>query len=87
MNMKSGHKKGKAARWRASDTLMQMIEQELKSGTPAAPSRFSIRVLEAIAKAKRERPDHVGLRPAPVWKKTGKPTTTDDECGRGGARP
>jgi len=86
--MRSGQKKGKAARWRASDTLMQMIEEELKSNnTAVTPSSFSLRVLEAIAKAKRERPDQVGLRPVPAWKKAGKPATTDDECGKGGARP
>ena len=55
--MRSGQKKGKAARWRASDTLMQMIEEELKSNNTAiTPSSFSIRVLEAIAEAKRETP-------------------------------
>ena len=72
--MRSGQKKGKAARWRASDTLMQMIEEELKSNNTAIkPSSFSIRVLEAIAEAKRERPEQVGMRPIKVspWR-TGK---------------
>ena len=71
--MRSGHKMGKAARWRASDTLMRMMDEELKSGTPTAPSPFSIRILEAIAEAKRERPGQVGMRPIKVspWR-TGK---------------
>ena len=29
--MRSGHKKGKAAMWKASDTLMRMMDEELKS--------------------------------------------------------
>jgi hypothetical protein len=71
--MRSGHKKGKAARWRASDTLMRMMDEELKSGTPTARSPFSIRGLESIAEAKRKRPEHVGVRPTKVspWR-TGK---------------
>ena len=71
--MRSEHKKGKAAKWRASDLLMRMIDEELKGSTPTAPSPFSIRVLEAIAEAKRERPDQVGVRPIRVspWR-TGK---------------
>jgi len=72
--MRYGHKNGKPARWRASDTLMQMIEEELKSSnTATTPSRFSIRVLEAIAEAKRERPGQVGIRPIKLspWR-TGK---------------
>ena len=72
--MRSGHKQAKAARWRASDTLMQMIDEELKSAnTATAPSSFSIHVLEAIAETKRERPGQVGIRPIKVspWR-TGK---------------
>jgi len=72
--MRSRHKQATASRWRASDTLMQMIEEELKSAnTATAPSSFSLRVLEAIADAKRERPGQVGIRPIKVspWR-TGK---------------
>ena len=71
--MRSEHKKGKAARWRASDMLMRMMDEELKSGTPTALSPFSIHVLEAIAEAKREGPGQVGMRPTKVspWR-TGK---------------
>jgi hypothetical protein len=86
--MRSGHKKGKAARWRASDTLMRMLDEELKSSTPTAPSSFSIRILEAIAEAKRERSDQVGLRPVPVWKTTGKSVARpDNETERKDVRP
>jgi hypothetical protein len=71
--MSSEHKKGKAAKWRASDLLMRMMDEELKGSTPTAPSPFSIRVLEAIAEAKRDRPEQVGMRPIKVspWR-TGK---------------
>ena len=81
--MRSGHKKGKAARWRASDTLMQMIEEELKSSnTATTPSPFSIRVLEAIAEAKRKRPDRSGCDPCRYGKRQGnkrRPTTSAEK--------
>ena len=42
---------------------MRMSEEELGSSTPTALSPFTIRILEAIAEAKREHPDWVGVRP------------------------
>ena len=70
--MRSRHKQATASRWRASDTLMQMIDEELKSGHGDCSSSFSLRVLEAIADAKRDRPAHVGVRPIKVVRGTGK---------------
>ncbi len=43
-------------------------------------------LLAAITEAKKKRPDQVGLRPVPAWKKTQKPATPDG-CRRGDARP
>jgi hypothetical protein len=47
------------------------------------------KLLAAIAEAKRERPDQVGLRPVPAGKTAGKPTAAspDDETERKDARP
>ena len=64
----------KAARWRASDTLMQMIEEELeRNATATLP--FSIRVLEAVAEAKRDVP----IRSV---RRKGQSGETDDEGAR-----
>jgi len=59
--------------------LLRMIDEELKGSSPAAPSSFSTRVLEAIAEAKRKRPEQIGLRPVPAWKTTGKPATNSED--------
>ncbi len=77
--MRSRHKKANAARCRASDTLLRMIDEELKGSSPTAPSSLSIRLLEAIAEAKRKRPEQVGLRPVPAWKTAGKPAANSED--------
>jgi len=46
--------------------------------------QWTEKIKAAIEEARRKRPEQVGLRPRKVWKKTGKPATTDDKCGRGG---
>jgi hypothetical protein len=59
---------GKACRWKASETLMGMMESVLSgSSTTTTPPPSSIVVCNAIAGLQRNRPQHVGLRPKMVY--------------------
>ncbi len=58
---------GKACKWRASGELMGMIEEALNAGTTINSSSLSILVCNSVEEARRDRPDHVGLRPKRIF--------------------
>ena len=62
---------GRACKWRASDELMRMMEEALEAADtttrldPSIVDRNNLQ--EAIAEARRNRPEQVGLRPVRVF--------------------
>jgi hypothetical protein len=58
---------GKACKWRASKELMGMIEKALNADTTTNSSSLSILVCNSVEEARRDRPEHVGLRPKRVF--------------------
>ena len=67
----STYRFGRACKWRASEELMGMMEEALSSGDTTTPSHLDIvdrnNIQEAIAEARRKRPEQVGLRPTRVF--------------------
>ncbi len=58
---------GKACKWRASEKLMEMIEEALDATDTPTPCDSCIVVCNAIREAQQERPEQVGLRPKRVF--------------------
>ena len=68
----STYRFGRACRWKASEELMRLMEEELASGSTAttpcsSPIVDRNNIQDAIAEARRKRPDQVGLRPKMVF--------------------
>ena len=62
---------GRACKWRAGEELMGMMEETLSSGSTSTPFASPIvdrnNIQDAIAEARRNRPEQVGLRPRMVF--------------------